>query len=105
MKPIPSEISRANVQDVHVRWNDGHDSVYPAFYLRLACPCAFCVEETTGLRILKKGDVPPDVGPLSISLVGRYAIHIQWSDGHTSGIYTFEYLRQLCPCEECKGKG
>lgn len=101
-KPVPVEISRADVQHVRIKWNDGHESIYPAHYLRLACPCAMCVEEMTGRQLLKVDQVPDDVGPLGLELVGRYALHIQWSDGHASGIYTFEMLRNLCPCEECQ---
>jgi len=40
--------------------------------------------------------------PQKAELVGRYALQIYWSDGHSSGIYTFDYLRGLCPCTECE---
>lgn len=98
---VPVEIKRANVHDVAIDWDDGHASVYVARELRLACPCANCVDEMTGRKRLDDTDVPADVHPLGISPVGRYAIHFQWSDGHTSGIYTFEHLRRVCPCAEC----
>ena len=100
-KPVPAEISRANLQDVQIQWRDGHESIYPARFLRLSCPCAACVEETTGEKILNPRQVPENVGPMALQLVGRYALQIQWSDGHSSGIYTFEFLRDLCPCELC----
>ena len=97
---IPIEIGRANQHDVRITWQDGHVSVYPARELRLACPCAGCVDEMTGqLRVLPT-NVPQDAHPLKIDLVGRYAISIQWSDGHNTGIYAFDKLRKLCPC--CK---
>ncbi len=95
--PIPAEISRANEYDVRIRWDDGHENVYPARDLRLSCSCAICVSETTGDELLDPRSVPADVHPLSISQVGRYAIHIQWSDGHATGIYTFKRLRELDP--------
>ena len=95
---LPIEIGRANQHDVKIRWQDGHVSVYPARELRLNCPCAGCVDEVTGQRRLIAGSVPEDVKPLSIQLVGRYAITIPWSDGHHTGIYAFELLRKLCPC-------
>jgi len=44
-----------------------------------------------------------DVHPLAIDAVGTYAIHFEWSDGHGAGIYSYEYLRGLCPCPECRG--
>jgi ATP-binding protein involved in chromosome partitioning len=95
MKPIPQEIGRANEHDVKIRWNDGTENIYPARFLRLACGCAACVDEMSGRRTLHEEDVAPDVHPLRIGLVGRYAMHISWSDGHASGIYGFEYLKGL----------
>jgi ATP-binding protein involved in chromosome partitioning len=100
---IPRRISRANQHDVAIAWSDGHQSLYPARDLRLACPCASCVDEMTGLRILLPGQVNQGIAPASLELVGRYAIRIWWEDGHSSGIYTFDYLRDLCPCQECRG--
>ncbi len=101
MDPDPSqtplEITRANLHDVKIIWKDGHESVYPAKYLRLKCPCASCVHELTGENLLDPKSVPDDVRPLKIALVGRYAIQINWSDGHTTGIYAYERLRQICP--------
>ena len=94
-QPTPVEISRAGESDVQIRWSDGKVSVFPARLLRLACPCAHCVDETTGRRVLRESTVPPDVRPLAIVPVGRYAIEIQWSDGHRTGIYTWELLYRL----------
>ena len=94
-QPTPLEIGRANDHDVRIRWRDGADKIYPARALRLKCPCAMCVDENTGLRILKEPGVPLDVHPLKIEPVGRYAIAIHWSDGHNTGIYTWEWLYEL----------
>lgn len=52
---------------------------------------------------LREASSSPDVSPLAIEPVGRYALRFQWSDGHATGIYTFEYLRELCPCPSCAG--
>lgn len=101
-KPIPKAITRTGLHDIKVEWNDGHVSVYVARDLRLRCPCAACVEEMTGRPLLEASSVPHDVKPETISLVGRYAIHIDWSDGHATGIYSFDRLRELCPCAECR---
>ena len=98
--PVPIEIGRANQHDVKIRWHDGHESIYPARELRLACPCAGCVDEMTGAIRIIATSIPQDVHPLAIKLVGRYAISIEWSDGHSTGIYAFEKLRTLCPCCE-----
>jgi len=95
---VPIEIGRANQHDVKIRWQDGHESVYPARALRLACPCAGCVDEVTGVVRVVATSVPHDVHPLKIEPIGRYAITIHWSDGHHTGIYAFELLRTLCPC-------
>ena len=94
----PIEVGRANQHDVKIIWQDGHESVYPARALRLACPCAGCVDEVTGQRRITARAVPEDVKPLKVDLVGRYAISIQWSDFHRTGIYPFELLRKICPC-------
>lgn len=88
---------------LRIRWADGHESVYEPRYLRLHCPCAACVEEMTGRRRLVPESVPEDVYPLAIEYVGRYALLFRWSDGHDTGIYSFELLRRLCPCQACAG--
>jgi len=97
--PVPIEITRANAWDVAVRWSDGHEAVYPALYLRRACCCAPCLERPVG-----QGDetLDPEVHPLAIHAVGTYAIHFAWSDGHGAGVYSYEYLRGLCPCRQCR---
>ena len=100
--PLPREITRANIHDVLIKWNDGHESVFAARELRLNCPCAGCHDEVTGQRRIDPKAVSQEVHPLKISPVGRYAITIQWSDGHRTGIYTFTKLRQLCPCSKCR---
>ncbi len=100
--PMPVEITRAHDHDVKIIWQDGHESIYPARALRLACPCAGCIDEVTGARRLIPSNVPEDVKPLRIQLVGHYALTIEWSDGHTMGIYAFSTLRQQCPCVVCE---
>ena len=96
--PTPTQIAQAGPDKLRIVWSDGHESVYAVRSLRLACRCAHCVEEFTGRPLLKADGVPVDVKPIRLSPVGRYALSFEWSDGHDSGIYTYEYLRQLCPC-------
>jgi len=80
---------------LRIEWKDGHVSVYEPRELRLLCPCAGCVDEMTGERILTPGMVPDDVHPTAIHYVGRYALQFVWSDGHSTGIYPYEYLRRV----------
>lgn len=91
-KHVPAEIGRANENDVKIIWDDGREDIHAARELRFACPCAQCVNELTGERMLKLEAVPADVRPLRIEIVGRYALRIEWSDGHSLGIYTFDSL-------------
>jgi ATP-binding protein involved in chromosome partitioning len=92
---VPVEITRANTYDVRVRWADGHESVFIARDLRLACPCAGCIDELTGHVRIIASSIAQTVHPVKISPIGRYAISIQWSDGHNTGIYSFDYLHKL----------
>jgi DUF971 family protein len=93
-------------RNLAVAWGDGHESYFPFDDLRRHCPCATCrsrraaAPESGPLRVMDS----PRYGELSIrSLVpvGAYAVQIGWSDGHDSGIYSFESLRDECPCAEC----
>lgn len=93
--PRPIEIGRANEHDIKIRWNDGKEAVYPARLLRLECPCANCVDELTGHKRIQDANISADVHPAGIERVGRYAIQIFWSDGHQTGIYTWERLYDL----------
>jgi DUF971 family protein len=98
----PVEIRRIEDREIHVSWSDGHRSVFPNKTLRERCPCAGCVHELTGQRLLDPRSVRADIRADEIALVGRYAIRIRWSDGHGTGIYTFQKLREWCPCEVCR---
>ena len=98
---IPYAINRQD-DGLRIEWNQGsHEGFFPARDLRLACPCAGCVEEMSGKPLLDPASIPGDVRPLSIALVGAYGIKVQWSDGHSTGIYTFDRLLESCPCTEC----
>lgn len=96
-----------------IEWKDGHLSHYPFPFLRDACPCALCNEERE-----KAGRAPgesadpsaggplpmfkPAVKPTSAEGVGKYAIKFHWNDNHDLGIYSWDFLRKVCPCKECK---
>ena len=94
-KVFAKKIGPPGNPEILVEWSDGKLGIYSAKDLRLACPCAGCVNELSGEKMLKSDDVRVDIRPLSINTVGRYALQISWSDGHNTGIYSFEYLRKL----------
>jgi len=92
---IPTRIEQAGPGELGITWSDGRESRYAVRRLRLACACAHCVDEWSGEPRLDIASVPEDVHPLKIQSVGRYAIQIDWSDGHSTGIYSFRRLREL----------
>jgi ATP-binding protein involved in chromosome partitioning len=93
-RPIPSKIELRSRQQLAIQWSDGKETLLNCYDLRVQCPCAQCVDEVTGERRLNPLAVSKDVWPQNIAPVGRYALHFDWSDGHRSGIYTFEHLRK-----------
>lgn len=96
------ELKQMGRKHLGIVWSDGHHSLYNVRDLRLQCRCAVCIDEWTQEKILKDETVPADVKPIHIESVGRYALRFDWSDGHGTGIYTFEHLRSWCECPQCK---
>lgn len=89
---VPTAIRRDDA-GLEVRWPDAAAPAwYPARALRLACPCAACVDEMTNRPLLDPATVPDDVRPVAVELVGAYGIRVRWSDGHGTGIFTFQAL-------------
>jgi len=91
-------------QALTARWGDGHVSAVPLRDLRAACPCATCradrAEATANpFRVLR---AVPSAELVAVEPVGRYGLRLTWRDGHSTGIYTFAYLRGLCPCAACR---
>ena len=97
----PTEIAKVGETAVRIRWDDGHEGTYATRYLRGACQCAACVDEWSGEKRISIDSIPVDIRAMKILPVGQYAIHIDWSDGHSTGIYAFDVLRKLCPCSAC----
>jgi ATP-binding protein involved in chromosome partitioning len=91
----PTRIAQQGPRNLAIAWADGAESVLDVRVLRVACACAECVDEWSGQPRLDPASIPADVHPLRIQPVGRYAIQIEWSDGHASGIYPFRRLREL----------
>jgi DUF971 family protein len=85
---------------LRLTWSDGHSAEYDCDYLRAWCPCAGCQGHSGTIRYQP---ATQPVTAASIQAVGNYAISIGWSDGHSTGIYRFDFLRELCPCERCGG--
>jgi len=78
---------------LRITWPGGKQFTVPARELRDGCPCAGCVEEMTGKKLLDPATIPADIRPLAINPVGNYAIQVDWSDGHGTGLYTWATLR------------
>jgi len=83
-----------------VSWDDGHVSIYPLDYLRSWCPCAGCQGHSPTSRYLDLRDQEL----LALEGVGNYALGFTWQDGHSTGIYSFRFLRSICPCDACGGE-
>ena len=90
----PEAIDVTGKGELHVVWPGGREVLIPPHALRDQCPCASCIEEGTGRKLLDPATIPADIRPLEVKGVGNYAIQIQWSDGHGSGIYSWSTLRR-----------
>ena len=105
----PEHIAISKSKGIKIDWKDGHHSDYGLTYLRDKCPCATCTgahgtpprepEANNPFQMFK-----PILKMLAVEPVGNYAIRINWSDGHNSGIYSYDHLRQICECVDCKRK-
>jgi DUF971 family protein len=110
-KPTDVKVHVSSGAGVDIVWADGHRSHYEFAFLREECPCATCDD----LR-RKKAAAPvtgiaggssvlpmykPKAGARAAKPLGNYALQIEFTDGHSTGIYSYDHLRTLCPCEEC----
>ena len=108
--PFPKGITaNKKTKELSVEWSDAHTSVYPFSLLRNACPCAECrgghdqmSDEPPQEVFYMPIEDSPATRLASIEGVGGYGITIQWEDEHSFGIYTWHYLRALCPCPICR---
>jgi len=110
----PIRLSLKRDEKLEIDWEDGRRSVYPIIYLRSMCPCAQCKltrearagaapdaaagEKKKSLRLsVLPGNYAAPLSATGAERVGNYALRIDWSDGHGSGIYSFQYLREISP--------
>ena len=91
----PLQIIEESDSELTINWSDDNESHYRAADLRRSCPCASCVNEWTGEKILSDESIPDEVHFTHISIVGRYALNFHFSDGHETGIYSFAMLRRM----------
>lgn len=91
----PVQIIEENDREISIVWSDDAETNYNAPQLRRSCPCASCVNEWTGEKMLRDESVSDDIIINSTSVVGRYALNFHFSDGHETGIFSFKYLRKL----------
>jgi DUF971 family protein len=105
----PEHIAISKSKGIKIDWKDGHHSEYGLQYLRDQCPCATCTNGPGGHPGAPPAQPPnpfqmyqPALKMLGAEPVGNYAIRIDWSDGHKTGIYSYEHFRRICPCEECQ---
>lgn len=108
-KPLGVKVHVTTGEGVEIAWSDGHTSRYDFPYLRDHCPCALCNDErekkeTAGAAAASSAALPmfkPRVKAKSATAVGNYAIQIEFTDGHATGIFSFDHLREICPCDAC----
>ena len=109
-KPTAVKVHVKTGEGVDITWADGHCSHFDFPYLREHCPCATCNDERakkeTASSHLPASPLLPMYKPTpraqSATQVGNYAIQIYFNDGHSTGIFSYDYLRSMCPCPECE---
>lgn len=108
----PEHIAISKSKGIEIDWKDGHHSSYGVEYLRDWCPCATCAGTHGTAPRPKSTDRSASPFPMykpkdrmtAIEPVGSYALRIVWNDGHNTGIYSYDHLRHICPCLECRAK-
>lgn len=96
---VPTVITKSDPTQVRVEWDDGHATSFSAAELRRLCPCAQCVNEMTGVRMLDPATIPDELTQDDVTLVGNYALAVRFADGHQTGIFTFRFLRENDPSQ------
>ena len=106
VRPAKVRIDKTGGSGMTIEWRDGHTSHWSFRWLREACPCATCHEarEAEGRApgvprpkppsLLPMYEAPPR--PTDVDPVGKYALRFHWNDGHEAGLYSWDYLRNVC---------
>ncbi len=115
-KPTDVKVHVSSGAGVDITWSDGHVSHYDFPYLRDQCPCATCNDQRQRKETAKPASGAEGIGGMELPIykpkaraqsaraVGNYAVQIEFTDGHSTGIYSFAYLRDICPCEQCRAQ-
>jgi DUF971 family protein len=97
--PPPTHLRVRKPEKVlEVEWNGGNVGRIPFKLLRTSCPCAACVDELTGERILDPATIPDDIVPSQLEFIGNYALKVTWQGGHSTGLYTWDLLHEIARC-------
>ncbi len=91
----PARIESYSPTEMLLTWTNGDEFAVPYIELRYYCPCAGCIDENSGRRTVVKEELNPEVRPTGVQLIGRYAVQIDWSDRHNTGMYHFERLHEI----------
>ena len=110
LETTPIKLDLKRDEKLEIEWQDGLKSTYPIQMLRSMCPCARCKQVREGndphslmqpakksLLTILPGDYSKPLTVLDAEFVGGYALRLEWSDNHGSGIYSFQYLREISP--------
>lgn len=92
---VPTSIQKKSDTEMGIVWNTGETTTVPFVELRFGCRCAECVDEWTRERKIEKSRIRADIQPTHVEAVGRYAIQIDWNDGHRTGIYPYSLLYEI----------
>jgi DUF971 family protein len=96
MRDAPTDIKLKRAEGVlEIAWGDAAPRRYDVRRLRCECGCAGCVDERTGVRTLDVETVPGNIGITNMELVGNYALKFVFSDGHDTGIYSWDRLHRI----------
>jgi len=98
----PEHIAVSKSRGIDIDWKDGHHSFFPVEYLRDWCPCATCTGSHGTEPRKKASEAPANPFQMYQPRIKMDSLHIAWNDGHSSGIYSWDYLRRVCPCDACK---
>jgi len=93
--PAPKDVRQIDATHLGITWTDGKAAVYDVKMLREKCPCANCIDEWSGDKRIKPGEIPDTIRPLKIRAVGLYALQFDWNDGHSTGLYPYSLLYSL----------